>query len=148
MEEWDLGWAYRNGSQNLIEPIYQLATTSETITGMLEFKNGPGNRRWIQEIPLSLMYCLWTPRKLETRCWYSVAEHSCVCVTFIASVKEPTGAGKVVLSSSLPFRSRVNVHIWWKVFQTQNSSCKSVCEMWFSVFQSLQHRRCIRRKWE
>lgn len=94
------------------------------------------------------MYCLLSPRKLETRCWYTVIEHSHMCITLIARVKEPKRVGKVALASLLPSKSHISSHIWWKLFQTHNSSCTTVCEMQFSVLLSLQQRRDTGRKWE
>ena len=109
---------------------------------------GSRNRSWSQEISLSLMCCILIPTNLETSCWYTVAEHSYVCMTLTARVKESMGAGKLVLASFPPSRSHINAHIWQKLFQTQNLSCKRVCELRFSVFQSLENRRLTRRKWE
>lgn len=99
-----------NGSQNLIDPIHQLATTCETTTGMLEFKNGPGNRSWIQEIhPLDTQEAgAWIPVHC---CRTSLSLHD-----LHSSIKQSIGAGKVVLASFLPFRPHMNAHILGKVF--------------------------------
>lgn len=94
---------------------------------MLEFKNiaqylWPSEQKLESENTLTLMYCLLSPRKLETRCWYTVIEHSHMCITLIARVKELKRVGKMALASLLPSKSHISSHIWWKLFQTHNSS--------------------------